>query len=138
MWLAVDEPEAAALDECAWAQAEGRGLLVGVRAGSLEQALQRARAAGAAADVAAPTIAYTLAVVLGADSPAASDDRDAARGSFQVARIVELRAGEPGPNVHEIFGPGRRGELIPVAVPGVLTELARRGVHIAADLFTRT
>ena len=68
----------------------------------------------------------------------ADADRDAARGSFQVARIVELRHGEAGPNIHEIFGPGRRGELMPIAAPALLGELARRGVHIASDAFTRS
>lgn len=126
--LAVDEPEPAALEECAWASVGGRGVLVGVRAASLEQAL--ARAHGAATASASPGIAYALAVMLGVT-------RGAPVGSFAVSRVVELRRDDQGPgSVQEIFGVGRRGELIPIAVPAVLAELTQRGVHIAPDLFT--
>jgi hypothetical protein len=129
--LAVDEPEPAALEECAWASVAGRGVLVGVRAASLEQALARAHATATAATAATgPGIAYALAVVLGVPG-------DAAVGSFMVTRVVELRRDDQGPgSLAEIFGVGRRGELIPIAVPAVLAELTQHGVHIAPDLFT--
>ena len=127
-WLAVDEPEPAALEECAWASVGGRGVLVGVRASSLEHALARAHAA--AAPTTGPGIGYVLAVMLAAPSSASA-------GSFVVTRLVELRRDDQGPgSVQEIFGVGRRGELIPIAVPAVLAELTQRGVHIAPELFT--
>jgi hypothetical protein len=126
--LAVDEPEPAALEECAWASVGGRGVLVGVRAASLEQAL--ARAHGVATTSTGPDIAYSLAIVLGVP-------RGAPVGSFTVTRVVELRRDDQGPgSLQEIFGVGRRGELIPIAVPAVLAELTQRGVHIAPELFT--
>lgn len=126
--LAVDEPEPAALEECAWASVGGRGLLVGVRASSLEHALARAHAAAGPAT--GPGIGYVLAVMLAAPNGAPA-------GSFAVTRLVELRRDDQGPgSVQEIFGVGRRGELIPIAVPAVLAELTQRGVHIAPELFT--
>ncbi len=126
-WLAVDEPEPAALEECAWASVGGRGLLVGVRASSLEHALARAHAT--ATPSTGPGIGYVLAAVL-------THLPDAAAGAFTVTRLIELRRDDPGPgSVQEIFGLGRRGELIPIAAPAVLAELTQRGVHIAPELF---
>jgi len=127
-WLAVDEPEPAALEECAWASVGGRGLLVGVRACSLDHALARAHAP--AAPTTGPGIGYALVAVL-------THPKDATPGAFAVTRLVELRRDDQGPgSVQEIFGLGRRGELIPIAAPAVLAELTQRGVHIAPELFT--
>jgi len=131
-WLAVDEPEAAALDECAWAAVRGCGVIVGVRAESLTHALRRARAAGAGPD--GPAISYALVALL---APNASD-RDTGAGGLSLRWLGERRAGDEPNNVHELFTTERRGNLIATAVPELLTELGKRGIHVSPGLFTLT
>lgn len=129
-WLGVDEPELSALDECAWAAASGRGMVVGLRAESLTHALRRGQAIGAGAD--GPAISYALAAIIGPSL----DGRDISAGRSSLRWLGELLPGD-GPNsVHELFTTQRHGTLIATAVPQVLTDLAQRGFHLAPELFT--
>lgn len=120
--LGIDEPEAAALDECAWAVADGCGLVVGLRAESLQHALRRGRVAGADG----PAIPYALVALLARVQ--------SGRSSLQW--LGELSPGDGPNNVHELFTTDRRGELIATAVPRLLASLTERGIHLADTLFT--
>lgn len=125
-WLGVDEPEPAALDECAWAVADGCGVVVGLRAESLQHALRRARAVGAGAD--GPAIPYALVALLASSEP----------GRTSLHWLGEPQPGDGPNNVHELFTTDRRGALVTTAVPRLLTSLGERGIHLAETLFTPT
>jgi hypothetical protein len=125
-WLGVDEPEPAALDECAWAVADGCGVVLGLRAESLQHALRRARAVGVGAD--GPAIPYALVALLASAEP----------GRTSLHWLGEPQPGDGPNNVHELFTTDRRGALVTTAVPRLLTGLGERGIHLAETLFTPT
>lgn len=129
-WLAIDEPEPEALDECAWAIPTGQGVLVGLRATSFTHACQRARIAGTPS-AGEPTIPFALVATF------ESSAENGARTTFSLTQLLELhRDNSGGATPCELVARGRRGEFITTAVPMLLRELHTRGIHLPAEQFS--
>lgn len=129
-WIGVDEPEPAALDECAWAAATGHGIVLSIRAESAAHAFHRGRVAGVAG-VPQPALPYALIALLERSGESST------RNAFRMTRLLEARRDDSGQaSFHEIIDRGRRGEFITTAVPMILPDLDARGVHLDPAIFS--